>query len=305
MEETQIGSIRTLLDKVESFSAPTYTFYYRGHANKKYNPLPSLYRKENWYSNEHLMVREMIARCPQEFYSLSSSFEKLVKMQHYNLPTRLLDITSNPLIALFFACSSKRNIGKDGELLIYKVPKTDIKQFDSDTASILSNLAWVGYDFEIHKRFSQSSKSFHHDDNIHAEKLLHTIKDEKAHFINKIDPHDLSKVLCIRPKLDNPRIIKQDGAFFLFGINKTKQNPAEIDKSWFHFPEKKRYIIKSSDKRKILKQLSSIGISAAKLFPEIDNVANYLKSEFFSEKEPFESTLAESKYLSMPKFKVL
>ncbi len=49
-----------------------------------------LFRKQEWYENEKIIVNEIIRRCPNEFEGLSA-FEKLVKMQHYGAPTRLLD----------------------------------------------------------------------------------------------------------------------------------------------------------------------------------------------------------------------
>ena len=45
---------------------------------------------------------------------------------------------------------------------------------------------------------------------------------EKPHFQNVIDSKDIERVFCVKPMFDNPRIIRQSGAFFLYGINGDK-----------------------------------------------------------------------------------
>ena len=83
----------------------TETFY-RGHANREWKLLPSLLRTSNGADKEHLIFRDMVSHEPQSFSECRSTLDHLVHMQHYGLPTRLLDVTMNPLIALYFACQS-------------------------------------------------------------------------------------------------------------------------------------------------------------------------------------------------------
>lgn len=79
--------------------------FYRGHADESWDLLPSIFRVDKGLENEHLLFRDMVAHMPQSFSECKSALDYLVQMQHYGLPTRLLDVTINPLIALYFACS--------------------------------------------------------------------------------------------------------------------------------------------------------------------------------------------------------
>lgn len=105
--------------------------------------------------------------------------------------------------------------------------------------------------------------------------LLHEIRSEKPHFSPVIDSKHLEMVFCVRPKLDNPRIIRQEGAFFIFGIDDDKSKCAKFE---FQY---KSFIINKSEKAKILKQLDILGINESTLFPEIEHVAKHLKDKYF------------------------
>ena len=83
---------------------------FRGMADYRWALLPSLARHTLVIGQvEHKMVRELLLMYPGEFANISSNFDLLAKMQHYGLPTRLLDFTTNPLVALFFACHEEKN----------------------------------------------------------------------------------------------------------------------------------------------------------------------------------------------------
>lgn len=102
----------------------TETFF-RGHSDARYELTPSLLRKwENgdwqFMPSEDRLCKELLIAHHDEFHGDDYCFDRLVRMQHYGLPTRLLDISGNPLVALFFACSCKPDqLEIDGEVIIF------------------------------------------------------------------------------------------------------------------------------------------------------------------------------------------
>lgn len=252
-----------------------YDNWYRGHPKQEYELEPTIYRN-GLIENEDNIFKESITRVPNEFMNCKSTTEKLVKMQHYGIPTRLLDITANPLVALYFACN--KDFTTDGEVIYLRIPTNFVKYYDSDTVSVLSNIAKRPRNFEIDTTTS-SITEFNGTSQISY--LLHEIKEEKPYFQNVINPKHLEQVFAVKVKLDNERILKQEGAFLIFGINATKMRPASVSNEWIvNRKEEVKLIIPSKKKRKILSELETFGISGRTLFPELENQGIYLIDKY-------------------------
>ena len=395
-----IESVSDFLNEIKGIKNKSgYTLFYRGHSDKNYELKPSIYRDERFIKNEDKIYRETIAKVPYEFNG-KSTIESLALMQHYGVPTRILDLTTNALVALYFACKEVEEIEKvinekgetsykkkdmDGEVIVFNIPNESVCYSDSDKVTILANLSKYENNLHYEKNTSykqdisdveikikeilkktlkvinidavlekaeslryyslnkkEELKKYYEDyrlknidekiediienykgkekikDDIksfftillltilktiideaeqsyinnlnekkpYLKKLLHYIREDKSYFKPIINPNDIGKILAVKPKLDNPRIVRQQGAFLIFGAessfvyNSTKPMP-EIKKDWIiKGNNNNKIIIKSSKKESILKELDKLGINKSTLFPEIDKVADYIKEKY-------------------------
>lgn len=75
--------------------------YHRGQANKKYKLIPSLcnvlhgYDTENYIYYEKEIVEMAQIKYPELFCFYENRVDLLALIQHYGLPTRMMDITEN------------------------------------------------------------------------------------------------------------------------------------------------------------------------------------------------------------------
>ena len=250
--------------------------FYRGHEDANFDLTPSLLRRwpdGSWQflPSEDRLSKELLIAHYDEFQGDQYCFDRLVRMQHFGLPTRLLDISGNPLVALFFACYCEQELmDVPGEVIIFRLPEAKVKYYDSDTVSCLSNLSNLSYEQKNEIDLALGVDAFNESDV--AGKLLHHIKSEKGFFEPRIDPDHLGSIICVKAKQTNTRIKSQSGAFLLYGhgamLPDSGQDGLEISR------------IKVTRKQDILDQLDVLNINATTVYPSIDQTADHLKARY-------------------------
>ncbi len=251
--------------------------FYRGHENANYLLLPSVYRCN--ISTENKMIESFYRRFSDEIDSCKSEVEKLVLMQHYGLPTRLLDITESPFVALYFACSSRKNSLKKsdederwGEIILFQ--DSDPKSIISSRVSVMSSPAFLDEEFNLWQLGMKWKKD------------LNFMHDEKF-----IDLREVIRNSCIvRVPQNNPRIKNQHGAFIITTSNKIYSKNGESRAKWFtNFigSKKREYCFndfkKKSDAKKIFEKDKTWHLCFKKMQPYSDsNTIEIFKTDPFN-----------------------
>lgn len=322
----EINSISDLSKILQTLGEPEkgHTRFFRGHGDEGWQMLPSIYRAKHLIENEDKIIKDALTYCPDDFLPSDTLFEKLVKLQHYGYSTRLLDLTTNALVALYFSAWNKQHHEKDGELIILDIPNEQIKYGDSDTVAILSAISLRNFLFNISKAIEiadtdrilkeyeyaeRMKKEYRHlefntiipfirkykiiegkkafllsfNNNTDIISLLHDIQTDKPSFRPVINSDDLQRVLCVRAKLNNARISRQQGCFLLFGIKDSKTEAAVIPDEWQRLASNSQKIL-VKNKAAIMEELKSFGISKRTLFPELEAQATEIMNHYKGQK---------------------
>lgn len=248
--------------KVADTQEDNRILFYRGQSDSSYLLTPSVFRK-GLLAKEHILISDTVLNSPGEFNGIENALERLIKMQHYGLPTRLLDITLNPLVALYFACSE--NSDKDGEIIVfYDYFK---RPYDINVRSLAALTEYSGSS-------ERQMLGFLTEEGINSPELVNLTT--MTH-------------IPIEAPMNNERIKRQHGAFIIVGIRgdnsgnpfqKTEFDLKHLLVRDFNDGITRSIIIPKEDKAKLRKELEAFGINHGFLFPELEHQTAYIKNKY-------------------------
>ena len=167
----------------------------------------------------------------------------LFLMQHHRVPTRLLDWTESPLVALYFAVAERKHDSEDAALWCL-------------SPHSLNQLAGIRMDS------SEDIPCFGHEDELDA------YLPSRASGIKTASP---TPVALIAPRPFR-RLHVQQGVFTLFHRNTTALE--ELTNSNGKKTHVRKLLIPSAAKPKLRKELDLLQFDRLALFPELENVAD-------------------------------
>ena len=300
--EHVLGSIRSLKhryaqhqgERPELSAIPIYGrvgFYYRGHAKSKWHLKPSVMREEKTRIKESAMLVELNARRPEEIGQANSALAQWVLAQHHGLPTRFLDVTKNPLVALFHACGQHPD--EDGLLHIFAAPQDLVQRFNSDTVRVIANFARLEWGEQVALLGIREipAGNFRPSDYRPAmNRLSEMMRKEKPYFEDHVDVRTLLGVFVVEPQQSTERIRAQSGAFLLSAFHERfeREEVLKIHRQeggpplGQGIPIYAHYTITVPSRAKpgIMSDLEMLNVTGESLFPGLDSSAAAVKNLF-------------------------
>lgn len=197
----KMNTIKSIEDFLKFTEKPLLgaSFLYRGQSNKKWDLIPSLFRIETDNKPKSSKWKNLEKRILSKFKTHSLPFitespkgyiDWLTLGQHHGLPTRLLDWSKNPLVALFFAVNDFKD-KNDG--IVYKERPFCTYYLDKLNTGTLKEMPQYGFVYPNH--YSQRVNAQQGVFSLHNFPNINDDFDFVPHNINQTDGYPPSFVI--------------------------------------------------------------------------------------------------------------
>lgn len=238
----------------ERLAADSAALWFRGCGNAAYSLLPTLYRHPSVERVEELIDLEgkLLNRfkqrsIPYHSRSFTSKSDCLFFMQHYGVPTRLLDWTENPYVGMYFALTSA------------------LRQGDR----VLSDCAVWMLDPILLNKFSLRHMQYP------GHILSNDDKEVQGYFEDDVDLMNEMPV-AIYGSHNSHRIVAQRGVFTIFGKSRKGLQDYSLGEN-MPVGMLTKMLIKAEHVEAMLASLISIGYTDSVVFPDLDGLSKEIK----------------------------
>lgn len=258
MKVTQINSVREFIEIV---NALPNNYLYRGHSDARWVLQSSLERilgpswdGEKAKSFEDYSLKQFCSKFhlyDRDNLKPTSKLAWLAVMQHHGVPTRLLDFTESPYVALYFAVESYNPLSRQ-----------DLALYALDYSAFLDRS--IDHIRSREPTFQESRVSMH---------------DRRDRIFEEVvDRLSCDVAWITEPDIFNSRLDRQAGSFLLSG-NISLRIEEILERAEYAACEFQKYVVPYSLYEGIFSLLRKMNITSKSLYGDLDGLARSIRME--------------------------